>query len=197
MSAERSWDQRRFVVEESAVNNGGKRTIFVETMSPGVSVPPHFHTKFSETFDLIKGAIKVYKTDQPDEEKLEASAQDLKVGEPKMVEPLMYHKYKVGEEVTALRVTLTPGNLDFERVLKIMNGLAEDGELEKFGDSKLLMGAIFELTDAHLFGPAKAMSEALYAEDGDEIRAFRKELLEKYDTDEALKKLLVPVPVTA
>jgi hypothetical protein len=196
MSTDRRWDQRGFVIEESATRNGGKRTIFVETMSPGTTVPPHFHTRFSETLDLVKGSMKVYKTDQPDVEKLEASAQTLQIGDPKIVEALMYHRYTVEDEVTALRVTLTPGDLGFEQILKIMNGLADDRELEKYGEDDILTGVFYELTDTHLIGPTKKMIEDLHATRGSEIRALKTELLDKYDTEEALRKLLSPAPMT-
>ncbi|KAH7364047.1 hypothetical protein BKA65DRAFT_490295 [Rhexocercosporidium sp. MPI-PUGE-AT-0058] len=196
MSTDRRWDQRGFVIEESATSNGGKRTIFVETMSPGTTVPPHFHTRFSETLDLVKGSMKVYKTDQPDLEKLEASAQTLQIGNPKIVEPLMYHRYTVEDEVTALRVTLTPGDLGFEQILKIMIGLADDKELEKYGDDVILMGVFYELADTHLIGSTKKMIEDLHATRGSEIRALKTELLDRYDTEEALRKLLSPTPKT-
>lgn len=195
MSTDRRYDQRKFVIEESASNNGGKRTVFVETMSPGTSVPPHYHTRFSETFDLIKGSMKVYKTDQPDVEKLDASGEILQLGVLQTVEPLLYHRYVVGDEVTTLRATVTPGDLDFERVLKILNGLAEDGEMEKYGDDVILMGVIFELTDTHLIGPTKKLVDDVYETRKDEIRRLKAELLERYDTEEALKKLLVPAVV--
>lgn len=45
---------------------------------------------------------------------------------------------------TVLRVVIAPGDADFERVLMIQNGLAEDGELESMGDSVLLMAVISE-----------------------------------------------------
>ncbi|KAH7304646.1 hypothetical protein BKA65DRAFT_521323, partial [Rhexocercosporidium sp. MPI-PUGE-AT-0058] len=93
-----------FVIEESATNNGGKRTIFVEIISLRTIVPLYFYTRFSETLDLVKGSMKLYKTDLPDMEKLKASAQTLQIGDPKIVEPLMYHRYTVKDEVTVLRV---------------------------------------------------------------------------------------------
>jgi mannose-6-phosphate isomerase-like protein (cupin superfamily) len=196
MSTDRRYDQRRFVIEESATLTGGKRTIFIETMSPGTSVPPHFHNRFSETFDLIKGSIKVYRSDQADLEKIEASATDLKVGELKTVEPLLWHRYAVGDEVTTLRAIVTPGDLDFERLLKIMNELADDRELEKYADSTTLMAVVFDLADTHLLGPTKTMLDDVLATKGEEVRAVKAQLLEKYDTEEALKKLLAPAPVS-
>ena len=186
---DRRWDERRFLIEESATENGGKRTIFVETMTPGTSVPPHYHTRFSETFDLISGSMTVYQTDQPDVEVLEKSALSLEIGAPKTVKPLLYHKYTVGNEVTTLRATITPGDLDFERVLKILNGLAGDGEIEKVGNDVVLMAVIMELCDAHLIGPAKSMLDEVYATRTDEVRARKDKLLAKYDTEEALEGL--------
>lgn len=159
-------------------------------------MPPHFHTRFSETFDLIKGSI-VYRSDQADLEKIEASATDLKAGEPKTVEHLMWHRYTVGDEATTLRAILTAGDLDFERLLKIMNGLADDEELKKYADSTTLMAVVFDLADTHILGPAKTMLDDVLATKREEVRALKAQLLEKYDTEEALKKLLAPAPVSA
>lgn len=191
MSAERRWDQRRFQLEQSTTRNGGDRTIFIETMAPGTTVPPHFHTRFTETFDLISGSISVYTSIEPDLDALEASVSALEVSKPVPVQPKLYHKYKVDEGQDAVfRVTLTPGDADFERLLKIMNGLDADQRLEKLGDSVVLMAVVMELSDAHLIGPAKDMLEGVRTERRDEIEALRAELLAKYDTEEALKGLL-------
>lgn len=190
MSTDRRLDERRFQIEESATANGGKRTTFIETMTPGTSVPPHFHETFSETFDLVSGSMRVYQTDQPDVEILEKSAVSLCIGEPITVQPLLYHKYAVGDEVTTLRCTLTPGNLDFERLLKILDGLARDGELEKLGDDLVMMVISMELADAHLIGPAKVMLDDVYTTRRDEIQTRKEELLRSYDTKEALENLV-------
>ncbi|KAF5589953.1 cupin 2 conserved barrel domain-containing protein [Fusarium pseudocircinatum] len=191
MSSERRWDQRRFRLEESTSLNDGKRTIFIETITPGTTVPPHFHTRFSETFDLIQGSISVYKATDPDLEALEASARPLEVGKPQTVTPNLFHKYIVnGDEGAVLRVILEPGDADFERLLKIMNGLDADGKLVKMGDSLVLMAVVMELSDAHLIGPAKGMLDGVRREQKDEIEKLKAELLEAYDTEEALQGLL-------
>lgn len=190
MSAERRWDQRRFHLEESLTQNGGARTVFIEHMTPGTTVPPHYHTRqyiiispptiprsspasrmrhsgprstftnrnetpgFSETFDLLEGSITVYSSAQAptaaggdeaaDLDLLERSAQALRPGqqEAPTVPPGVYHKYVVGEVDTVLRVVITPGDADFERLLMAQNGLAEDGELDSMGDSVVLMAVI-------------------------------------------------------
>ncbi|KAM0554012.1 hypothetical protein ACHAPJ_007087 [Fusarium lateritium] len=191
MSSERRWDQRRFRLEESTTLNNGKRTIFIETMTPGTTVPPHFHTRFSETFDLIEGSIMVHSNTDPDLEKLESSASLLQVGKRVTVTPRDYHKYKVSDEGEAvLRVILEPGDADFERLLKIMNGLAADNKLEQMGDSLVLMAVVMELSDAHLIGPAKEMLDGVRRDKSDEIAALRTELLAAYDTEDGLQGLL-------
>ncbi|KAF4951996.1 hypothetical protein FGADI_7112 [Fusarium gaditjirri] len=191
MSSERRWDQRRFRLEESTSLNDGKRTIFIETMTPSTTVPPHFHTRFSETFDLIEGSISVYKSTDPDLEALEASAQPLEVGKPQTVTPNLFHKYLVnGDEGAVLRVILEPGDADFERLLKIMNGLDADGKLAKMGDSLVLMAVVMELSDAHLIGPAKGMLDGVRRDQKVEVDKLKAELLRAYDTEKALQGLL-------
>ncbi|KFY25039.1 hypothetical protein V493_04868 [Pseudogymnoascus sp. VKM F-4281 (FW-2241)] len=190
MSAERRWDQRQFHLEESTTQNGGARTIFIEYMTPGTTVPPHFHTRFAETFDLISGSIYIYTSTTPDLDALETSVQPVEIGKPATVEPGLYHKYKVGAEQTELRVILTPGDADFERTLMIMNGLNADGKLAGMADSMLLMAVAMKLCDANIIGPAAEVLEGVMAEKKDEIEALRKDLLGKYDTEEALSALL-------
>ena len=86
-------------------------------MTPGTTVPPHFHTRFSETFDLIEGSIMVHSNTDPDLEKLESLASPLQMGKPVTVTPKDYHKYKVSEVGEAvLRVILEPGDADLERL---------------------------------------------------------------------------------
>ncbi|KFY12380.1 hypothetical protein V492_03917 [Pseudogymnoascus sp. VKM F-4246] len=190
MSAERRWDERNFHLEESTTQNGGARTIFIEKMTPGTSVPPHYHTRFAETFDLLSGSISVFSSTTPDLEALEASARPLEIGTTSSVEPGVYHKYVAGPEQTELRVILTPGDADFERALMVMNGLHADGRLAELADSELLMAVAMDLCNAHLIGPAAEMLGGVRAEKKDEIDALKKELLGKYETEEALKKLL-------
>ena len=159
-------------------------------MTPGTTVPPHYHNRFSETFDLLRGSVTVYHTDQLDIELLEKSASSLAIGDPKTVEPGRYHQYSVGDEVTTMRVTLTPGDLDFERLLKILDGLARDGELEKHSADLVMMAVVMDLADAHLIGPAREMLDGVYATRGQEVYARKEELLKTYDTDEALGRLI-------
>lgn len=188
--ADRRWEQRRFVIQESTATNNGARTIFVETMTPRTSVPPHYHSNFSETFDLVRGSIKIYHAPRPDLEALETSACALPVGEPQTIKPGIFHKYSVGEEVTTLRVTLTPGSLDFERLLKILDGLAGIEELEASSEDIVMLAIVMELADARCIGPVGETLKALYKTKAEEVAARKEKLLRRFDTDEGMERLM-------
>ncbi|PVH69648.1 hypothetical protein DL98DRAFT_438617 [Cadophora sp. DSE1049] len=120
----------------------------------------------------------------------------LQIGDPGIVEPLIYHKYTVKDEVTALRVTLIPGDLGFKQILKIINRLANNKEFKKYSDNIILIGVFYELTDTHLIKSTTKIIENLHATRGSEIQALKAELLDRYNTEEALRKLLSPIPKT-
>lgn len=125
---------------------------------------------FSETFDLLEGSLTVHTSKQEptaagdegaDLDLLERSPKEVSPGGDRpTVSPGVYHKYVVGGGADAvLRCVVEPGHADFERLLMILNGLGEDGELEAMGDSVLLMAVISEclshfpspLVSSHLF----------------------------------------------
>ena len=191
MTAEGRWDRRKFELEESTTLNGSARTVFIEYMAPGTTVSLHFHTRFAETFDLISGSVSVYHSVESDLDALEASGHQLEVGEKATAKPGIYHKFKVGEEPTAVRIILTPGDKDFEKMLKIHNGLEIDGELGKMGDGILLLAVFAELCNGTMLGPAKEVLEKALIGKENEFEALKKDLFEKYDTEEALQDLLL------
>lgn len=134
--------------------------------------------------------MRVYQTDTPDLDALEASAQPLKPSTLVTVAPRLYHKYVVGDEDTVLRAIVTPGDPDFERLLKILDGLGKDGKSEELGNSVVLMAVVMDLANATVVGPPGEMLDGVRKEKGEEIGKLRKELLEKYDTQEALESLM-------
>lgn len=132
--------------------------------------------------------MQVYVHDTPDLDALEASAKSLEIGKHATIPPGKYHKYKCGDEPTVLRAIVTPGDRDFERLVMIMNGLAEDGELEALSDSVVLMAVVMDLADAHLIGPAGEMLDGMKKEKGVEIEELKEKLLRRYDNEDWLKR---------
>jgi len=152
MSAERRWNARRYHLEESTTLNNNRRTVFIEHMTPNTSVPPHYHTRFTETFDLISGSMILYSSSQPhssepDLDALAASSQKLVVGGKHVsMTPGLYHQYVAGDEDTTVRVILTPGHRDFEQLLMVLNGMAEDGELEGSEELHQMKSVLLQIT---------------------------------------------------
>lgn len=165
-------------------------------MTPGTTVPIHYHEHFSETFDPRSGSIIVLSSDQAHDDEEAwisgASSTTLKAGQTATVQAGQYHKYIAGpDEQLTLRVVVEPGYLDFERMLMIHNGLADDGKLDAMGNSVPLMAVTMDLANAHVIGPAKGLMDSLYETQGKEIAELKAQLLAEYDNEENLKKLLV------
>lgn len=72
----------------------------------------------------------------------------------------------------------------------VLNGLADDGELEGMSDSLVLMAVVMDLSDAHLIGPAGEMLRGVREEKGGEIAELKGRLLGRYDCEEGLRRLM-------
>jgi len=49
-------DQQRFIL--TGADTGGAFCLIEQTNEPGVSIPPHYHTRESETFHVVEGSVK-------------------------------------------------------------------------------------------------------------------------------------------
>jgi hypothetical protein len=86
---------------------------------PGEKTPWHYHTLFSETFEVLKGTLKVGKGKE---------IHHLKQGDIATIKPNEKHYYhNVSNEECIITTTLDPGNKNFESSLFILKGLAKDG----------------------------------------------------------------------
>ena len=86
---------------------------------PGEKTPWHYHTLFSETFEILKGTLEVGKG---------KDIHQLKRGDIATIKPNEKHYYhNVSNEECIIKATLNPGNKNFENSLFILKGLAKDG----------------------------------------------------------------------
>lgn len=86
---------------------------------PGEKTPWHYHTLFSETFEIIKGTLEVGKG---------KAVLQLSQGEVATIEPNEKHYYhNVSKEECSIKVTINLGNEHFEQALFILKGLSNDG----------------------------------------------------------------------
>ena len=86
---------------------------------PAERTPWHYHTLFSETFEILKGTLEVGKGKE---------ILHLQPGDIATIQPDEKHYYRNISEVECIvKVTLNPGNKNFETSLLILKGLAKDG----------------------------------------------------------------------
>jgi quercetin dioxygenase-like cupin family protein len=105
--------------------DAGQKSVIELNVLPGEKTPWHYHTLFSETFEVLKGTLKVGKGH---------NTFHLIKGDTATIEPNEKHFYhNISREECIITVTLDPGNKNFEDSLFILKGLAEDGLASEAG----------------------------------------------------------------
>ena len=105
-----------------------KNSVLELNILPGEKTPWHYHTLFSETFEVLKGTLEVGKG---------KNIHHLKHGDIATIKPNEKHYYhNVSNEECIINATLNPGNKNFENSLFILKGLAKDGLASDAGTPK-------------------------------------------------------------
>lgn len=142
---------------------------------PGERTPWHYHTAFSETFEVIKGTLEV------------GAGKDilqLKEGDAATVAPNEKHYYhNVSREECIIRVIIKPGNKNFEKALFILKGLFNDGLASNVGTPKRFLDlAVFVyLSNSRMLGLQKIAEPIFrYAAKVAIKNGYLNELVKKY-----------------
>ncbi len=178
-------------IAESSLGNDGKRTVAMVDFSAGASAPPHYHTDYSETFELIKGGMTVMLAADMNVENLKPI--QLEPGKPVTIPINTLHAFKVTENQTQVRITFEPGSLGWEKIILIMQGATRDGIFHKFSSSETEAGAPFlsilgEFSNTIFVGEAFDQIEAYRSQNGTQIDSLKADLVAKYATEAHLKK---------
>lgn len=105
-----------------------KISVLEMNILPAEKTPWHYHTLFSETFEILEGILEVGKGKE---------IVHLKKGDIVVIQPHEKHYYRnVSKEECIIRATLNPGNRNFENSLFILKGLAKDGLANVAGTPK-------------------------------------------------------------
>lgn len=108
----------------------GKASVIEFSIIPDEKTPWHYHTLFSETFEMLEGTLEVGLNDQ---------VHQLKKGDTVTIKPNEKHYFhNVSSDECLIRVTVSPGNKNFENALLISKGLAKDGLASASGTPKKL-----------------------------------------------------------
>jgi len=105
-----------------------KESVLEMNILPTEKTPWHYHTLFSESFEILKGTLEVGKG---------KDILHLKQGDIATIQPNEKHYYhNVSKEECIVKATLNPGNKNFENSLFILKGLAKDGLASVAGTPK-------------------------------------------------------------
>ncbi len=97
----------------------GKNSVLELNILPGEKTPWHYHSLFSETFEVLKGTLEVGKGKE---------IHHLMPGDSATIQPNEKHYYhNVSDEECIINTTINPGNQNFENAIFILKGLANDG----------------------------------------------------------------------
>lgn len=108
-----------FTFMETAEETGGARVVALIEVQPGGGPRPHAHPP-QETFELVDGVIDILHA---------GTSRRLEPGERVIVPAGSVHAFtNPGQEPARLKVTVVPPN-DFERTMRVLAGLAQDGRL--------------------------------------------------------------------
>ncbi|PIQ20517.1 MAG: hypothetical protein COW65_14580 [Cytophagales bacterium CG18_big_fil_WC_8_21_14_2_50_42_9] len=107
-----------------------KESVIEFSIIPNEKTPWHYHTLFSETFEVLKGTLEVGLNNQ---------VRRLKKGNMVTIKPREKHYFhNVSNDECLIKVTVSPGNKNFENALLISKGLAKDGLASAAGTPKKL-----------------------------------------------------------
>lgn len=126
-----------------------KESIIEFNIVPNEKTPWHYHTLFSEAFEVLKGALEVGQNNQ---------VHQLKKGDIATIKPNEKHYFhNISNDECLIKVTVRPSNKNFENALLILKGLAKDGLASASGVPKKLsdLALFIYLNNSRMVGPQK------------------------------------------
>jgi quercetin dioxygenase-like cupin family protein len=107
-----------------------KDSVIEFSIIPNEKTPWHYHTLFSETFEVLKGTLEVG---------LNKKVHQFQKGDIVTIKPNEKHYFhNISDDECLIKVTVSPGNRSFENALLISKGLAKDGLASEAGTPKKL-----------------------------------------------------------
>jgi mannose-6-phosphate isomerase-like protein (cupin superfamily) len=124
----------------------GTRTVGEVWLRPGGGIPLHYHNEFSEFYEVLEGELSM---------QIGKAIRVLKKGEYVLIPVKTNHRYfNKSKEMVKFKVVIQPGNLGFQLLVAILNGLARDGKVNKRGLPKnvLIFGYLSVVSGSNIPG---------------------------------------------
>ena len=116
---------------KTASETNGEYTLVEVELAPHGSNDLHYHTEFTEEFEVREGQLNVH---------CGGEELVLKPGEKALVPINVNHRfYSMSDQPARFLVTLRPGHAGFEKTIQIAYGLASDGKTSPDGTPKGLL----------------------------------------------------------
>ncbi len=111
--------------KELCEETSGTRTVAEVTLKSGGKIPLHYHNEFSEYYEVLEGEVKMQVGKQ---------IKTLYKGDYLLIPVKAVHRYfnESGSEVR-FKVVIQPGNIGYQLLVSVLNGLARDGRVKKNG----------------------------------------------------------------
>jgi quercetin dioxygenase-like cupin family protein len=152
-----------------------KESIIEFNIVPNEKTPWHYHTLFSETFEVLNGTLEVGLNNQ---------IHQLKQGDIVTIKPNEKHYFhNVSIDECLIKVIVSPGNKNFENALLISKGLAKNGLASDAGTPKKLsdLALFVYLNNSKMVGFQKVAEPVFnYIAKAAIKNGHLKELIQKY-----------------
>lgn len=165
---------------ESARENDGKQSVLDFEVGGGGGVMGHFHDVHQERIEVVAGAIEVT---------IDGVTRTVRAGDRAVIEPGQAHVWRNASATESLRFrgTFTPGHPGFEAALRVLFGLARDGETKASGFPKRLddLALIVKWNRGLPSGPLRVLAPVLgWLARRAEASGRAAELLRRYGAEE-------------
>lgn len=136
----------RVEFKELCEETKGTRTVAEIVLRPGGRVPLHYHRAFSEFYEVLEGELEI---------RIGKETRYLQKGENVLVQENTNHCYFNRSKLPVrFKVVIQPGNIGFQLLIAILNGLAKDGKVNRRGLPKsfLLFGYVSVVSGSNIPG---------------------------------------------
>jgi len=162
---------------ETSRDTDGARTAAELEVAPRGGVPKHRHTDHDEHIEVLEGEVEVT---------IDGKKQLLRAGEQIVIRRGQVHAWRNAsrEHAAKFRGGMSPGHPGFERFLRVLFGLARDGEVRPNGLPRRLddLGLLTEWDPSVLSGPLRLLAPLMrWSARRARARGRADELLKRYD----------------
>jgi mannose-6-phosphate isomerase-like protein (cupin superfamily) len=117
--------KNRIEFKELCEETSGTRTVAEITLKKGGKIPLHYHYEFSEYYEVLEGELKM---------QIGKEIKTLRKGDYVLIPIKTNHRYfNDSDSEVKFKVVIQPGNIGYQLLVAVLNGLGRDGKVNKDG----------------------------------------------------------------